>query len=229
MFKSFFSSFFTNKYQKCSFSQTGEDLIIRFIFDCLNIKKPNYLDIGAYHPFQFSNTAFFYQNGSRGINIEPDKSLFKKFEKYRKEDVNLNLAVWQEKTEIDFFIMNHPALNTLHLDIAQSYQKEGNYYVRQTQKVPTITLNQIIEKYSEGKFPQFLNIDVEGSEDIILQQIDYKTNFPLVICAETITFSTNGQGIKNQTLINFLLQNNYIQFADTYINTIFVRNEYWKK
>jgi hypothetical protein len=39
-----------------SFSQSGEDLIVKFIFDILKIKKPTYIDIGAHHSSYLSNT-----------------------------------------------------------------------------------------------------------------------------------------------------------------------------
>ena len=52
-----------DKYKKISFSQCGEDLIVKFIFDCLGINSPTYIDIGAHHPHYISNTALFYKNG----------------------------------------------------------------------------------------------------------------------------------------------------------------------
>ena len=59
-----------------SYSQSGEDLIIRFIFESLKILKPNYLDIGAFKPFELSNTALFYENGCTGVLVEPNPDLF---------------------------------------------------------------------------------------------------------------------------------------------------------
>jgi hypothetical protein len=59
-------------HRKVSYSQCGEDIIINFILTCLKIDKPTYMDIGAHHPFRFSNTALFYEAGCHGINIEPD-------------------------------------------------------------------------------------------------------------------------------------------------------------
>lgn len=61
-------------FKKISYSQCGEDLIVSFIFNRLGILNPNYIDIGAHHPYKLSNTAFFYESGSRGINIEPDQN-----------------------------------------------------------------------------------------------------------------------------------------------------------
>ena len=59
--------------EKKSFSQCGEDLIVNYIFGLRGITKPTYLDIGANDPFYLNNTALFYINGCRGINIEANK------------------------------------------------------------------------------------------------------------------------------------------------------------
>lgn len=53
-----------------TFSQYGEDKIFQLIFDCLEISKPFFFDIGAHHPAKLSNTAVFYEQGSCGVNVE---------------------------------------------------------------------------------------------------------------------------------------------------------------
>ena len=78
---------------KISYSQYGEDLIVRFALENLQIQQPRYIDIGANKPFSGSNTAIFHESGSRGINIEPDPFLFAAFQRFRKRDINLNLGV----------------------------------------------------------------------------------------------------------------------------------------
>src|SRR3954468_21715772 len=97
-------------YSKRSFSQCGEDLIVDHIFQQLKIEKPSYLDIGAYHPKRLSNTYLFYLKGSRGINVEPDPSLFEAFLNERQEDINLNIGIGPKSGTADFYIMNEPAL-----------------------------------------------------------------------------------------------------------------------
>src|SRR5258705_5903293 len=83
-------------YRQNSFSQSGEDLIIKFIFNALGIDKPSYIAIGAHHPYFLNNTAIFYESGSRGINIEPNDENIILFNRYRKQDINLNIGIAQE-------------------------------------------------------------------------------------------------------------------------------------
>ena len=91
---------------KKSYSQCGEDLIVKFIFDSLSIAKPSYIDIGAHDPFLISNTALFHELGSRGINIDPDDNLLEKIKAVRPEDINLNIGVGPEKSTMDLYIMS---------------------------------------------------------------------------------------------------------------------------
>ena len=56
-----------------SYSQLGEDLVILNHLERLgkNIKSPGfYVDIGAFHPLDGSNTYKLYRNGSSGVVID---------------------------------------------------------------------------------------------------------------------------------------------------------------
>jgi hypothetical protein len=53
-----------------SYSQEGEDMILRRIFE--GQEKGFYVDVGAHHPRRFSNTYYFYKLGWAGVNLEPN-------------------------------------------------------------------------------------------------------------------------------------------------------------
>lgn len=218
---------FNDGYQKISYSQSGEDLITKYIFDSIGISTPSYIDIGAHHPFYLNNTQLFYQLGSRGINIEPDPALFIEFGKSRKNDINLNIGISDKEGELDFYIINVPTLNTFSKEEAKKYESEGDYQVKEIRKIQVKTLSNILVENGIKKFPDFLTLDAEGVDEIVVKSIDFNNNYPLVICIETISFSNAGKGIKNSKLIQFIESKGYILYADTYINTIFVRKEAW--
>lgn len=221
--------FRTNKYLNPSFSQLGEDLIIKSIFAQLGIKNPSYVDIGAHHPFYLSNTAVLYFNGSRGINIEPDPLLYKAFVKHRKNDINLNIGVSNCNGELDFYIISTPSLNTFSKEEAERYSKEGNYKITNIEKVEVKKIANIVNDYCNGAFPHFLNIDAEGIDEIIIKDLDFKNNYPIVICIETLSFSNHRKGVKNYDLINHIKKQGYFVYADTHLNTILVRKDNWLK
>ena len=71
-----------------TYSQCGEDSI-----DCefgqLKISHPVNINIGAYHPFYLSNTAFFYLRGCKGVSVEPDPSLYEVIRRARPDETSL--------------------------------------------------------------------------------------------------------------------------------------------
>lgn len=228
MFKEIFKKK-KNEWEKKSYSQCGEDLIVKYIFDTVGIEKPSYLDIGAHHPFYLNNTAIFYISGSKGVNVEPDPILFKEFEKYRLLDCNLNLGISNKESVENFYVINVPTLNTFSKEEADNYSKEGNFYVTNTLKVEVVSVDSLLKNHCKGIFPDFLTIDAEGIDKLVIESIDFRNNFPKVICIETISFSQTGKGIKNNEIINFLKDNNYMLYADTYVNSIFVNKDIWNK
>lgn len=216
------------RYVNSSYAQCGEDLIIRFLFDLLRIEKPTYLDIGAHDPFYLSNTGLLYEQGCRGINIEPDPVLFERFVRFRPQDINLNIGIGISRGQAEFYRMRPPSLNTFSKAEAERLQKEG-VILEQVGVVRTETVADVISQYCQNQFPHFLNLDVEGLDEAILHSLDYSASLPAVICLETLSYSTIGKGKKDMAIIRFLEERGYLVYADTYINTIFVQQERWQR
>lgn len=216
----------SNQYKK-SYAQSGEDLIVKFIFEQLQFSNPGFLDIGAHHPFYLSNTALLYESGSRGINIEPDPTLISDFYKYRDGDINLNIGISDTNGHADFFIMNVKTLNTFSRTEAEGFSKEGNYFIEDVKQIPIKTISMVLNELKLTSFPEFMSIDAEGMDNVIVNGIDFENNYPLVICIETLTFSTSRKGVKNESLIRYLISKNYFLYADTHINSIFVHRSVW--
>ena len=109
----------------------------------------------------------------------------------------------------------------------EKYSKEGDYQIKSIEKIKVLTLESVLKEFYNGIFPQFLSIDAEGLDEIIIKDIDFENNYPIVICIETISFSTSGNGVKNKLLIEYIESKGYLVYADTHINTIFVRKDEW--
>ena len=211
---------------KESFAQCGEDMIIHHVFEAVGIQKPSYIDVGAYNPFRFSNTAYFYKNGSRGINVEANPELYKQFRISRPKDTNLNIGIGPKAGELDFYIVDPPTLSTFSKTEAKRYEKEGASIV-QAVPIKVETFKTVLDKHASGKMPDFLSIDAEGVDYDILTSIDFSKSRPPVICIETISYSRNGKGIKDTKLISYLTDRGYLLYADTNINSIFVDEKVW--
>ena len=67
-----------------SFSQFGEDLIVSSYFppDYIGL----YVDVGAFHPYKFSNTMLLYKKRWSGLNIDCDQNKINEFKKIRPRD-----------------------------------------------------------------------------------------------------------------------------------------------
>lgn len=85
-------------YRKVFYSQDGEDALLSSFYERKKGYKGFFVDVGAHHPYRFSNTAYYYKKGWRGINIEPTPNLFNVFLKHRKRDINLNLGIGSGET-----------------------------------------------------------------------------------------------------------------------------------
>jgi len=214
-----------DKFKK-SFSQCGEDMIIDYVFRLRGVEMPTYLDIGSFHPWILSNTAYFYERGCRGINIDANPENIESFIKHRPGDINLNFGVGDRNGEAKFYVMKDRTLSTLSKIEVEAMEKQGKELER-IEVVQIRNIQSILGEYSNNVFPDFLSIDVEGYELEILKTIDYKVNSPKIICIEIAEYSSIGAGKKKIDLLNFLLNNGYYEYACTNLNSILVKNEFW--
>jgi FkbM family methyltransferase len=229
-FEKVYCKFFDRAYmdQKVSYAQCGEDLIVDFLLTwVLKIEKPTYMDIGAHHPWSLNNTMLFYKRGLTGINIEPDPALFANFLQYRTKDININKGIgFNNNNKVaDFYIMSYPALNTFSKEEAEKIDRAGNVKIDTVKQVELININELLLKYYSDKALDFLSIDVEGLDQDILKSIEFEKYKINVICVETIEYLNGNDAKKKNSIKEFLFSKGYKTYADTSINTIFVRKQ----
>ncbi|MBA4389464.1 MAG: FkbM family methyltransferase [Syntrophus sp. (in: bacteria)] len=213
---------------KTSYAQSGEDLIADFILTNLRINNPNYLDIGAHHPSYLSNTYFFYKKGSVGVCIEPDPELYAEIRKKRKNDLCINAGIGvNAASEADFYLMSTRTLNTFSKTEAERYQSYGRQTIEKVVKIPLMMINDILDNFIDKKL-NFVSLDVEGLDYEIIKAFDFDKQRPEVFCIETITYTEDNSEEKEYPIIEYMLENSYMVYADTYINTIFVDKQKWK-
>jgi FkbM family methyltransferase len=208
-----------------SYAQCGEDVIARTVFDMLKIARPTYLDVGAHHPTFLSNTFLFYEQGSRGVTVEPDPELHSRFLDKRPGDTNLNIGIGPQPGGFELFIMSTRTLNTLSEEEARLYVSQG-YRIEKRHRVEVATINDVMTEHFDGA-PDFLSVDVEGLDYEILASLDFSRFRPKLICVETIVFSSTGKGEKRTEIDTLLGKLGYVRFADTYINTLYVDEQSW--
>jgi FkbM family methyltransferase len=211
-----------------SYAQCGEDLIVDFIFRSLKKPTPTYLDIGANHPTQINNTYRFYLKGSQGVCIEPDPFLSENIRRKRKRDVVLNIGIAaDENANANFYIMTARTLSTFSEAEAQRYVSYGNQKIEQVIQIPCQTVNAVMRQHFPNSV-DYVSIDVEGKDLEILQSFDFATYRPAVFCLETLSYTEDKSERKLTEIIDFMLAQDYVVYADTYINSIFVDRKTWE-
>ncbi len=204
-----------------TYSQHGEDLIVLSIFHHLGIKYPDYIDIGAHHPINISNTALLHKLGSRGINIEANPILSQEFTRVRPNDINLNIGVSDVTGELDFYMIDERSgRNSFSREVAERFvQDHPQFSITDIRKIPVTTVPDILEKYYNGKCPSFMSIDVEGLDYTILKSIDFNRYRPVVVCVEVVFAGAGEQ--KDEIFLLMKQAGYYVHFA-TSGNLIFV-------
>ena len=215
---------------KATYSQSGEDIIIQYLFDSLKIDKPTYLEIGTNQPLVCNNTYGFYAKGCFGVCIEPDKNMVDVIKRKRPDDIVLNIGIGLDDKDDATFYLFPSAVNgwsTFSEEEAILRAKETGISFT-TVQVALKRVNAIMEHYFKP-WPNFISIDVEGLDLDILHSIDFEKYKPEVICVETITFGyLNNSAEKIESISEFMHSNGYFTYADTFINTIYCRKEVFK-
>ncbi|GGF92308.1 FkbM family methyltransferase [Paenibacillus abyssi] len=213
-----------------SYSQAGEDSIVDYIIRVLRIPytEVTYIDLGANHAKNLSNTYFFYSKGSKGVLVEANPNLIPELKFFRDRDVVLNNCVDVETGKnVEFFILNIDGLSTTSYDAAvKMCETNPNVEIIDKMVVKTVSFNYIAEHYL-GKAPTILSIDLEGKDMEILHSIDYTKYRPLVMIVEMIDYDTKlAYGTKNKDIKSFMESNDYDEYAFTGINSIFIDRNY---
>lgn len=169
-------SFTREEYRHCvfSFSQFGEDLLVRDILTGYGTIQGIYVDVGAYHPQMFSNTLLLHKAGYRGVNIDMNPHKVRMFERDRPGDWNVCAAVSDGEYAFETVHTGETteAIELIHADEASPR---------------TVTLASILEASPyAGRAIDYLNIDCEGHDLAVLRSIPLDTYRPKVITIEAL-------------------------------------------
>ncbi len=168
-----------------SYSQEGEDMVLRGFFEGQRNYKGFYVDVGAHHPFRFSNTMYFYRKGWHGINIEPTPTVMRLFRMFRRRDINLNLGISESRQQLTFYCFNEPALNGFSKEVSEERDQTNGYRIIDTLQVDTWPLAEVLDRYlPPGQQIDFLSVDAEGLDLAILRSNNWQQYKPRYILVE---------------------------------------------
>jgi len=197
--------------QNISTSQLFQDLFVLFIHN----EKTNgtFLEFGATDGVELSNSFMLEEKfGWTGVLAEPSPQWHSKLFKNRPNTTILTDCIYSETgKKLDFFVSKEGVLSTLeefkNSDIASM---PANTKARNASgykcEVDTISLNDVISKYFDGSKIDYMSVDTEGSELLILKHFDFSKYAPKVVTVEH-NFTDN-----EKELDRLFLKHNYCRF-----------------
>jgi FkbM family methyltransferase len=207
-------------YSVKSFSQEGEDLILRRIFD--NQASGFFVDVGAHHPRRFSNTYNFYRCGWTGINIDPSPDAMRAFRSERGRDINIQCGVADSPGTLTYYRFDEAALNTFDADVVKSRLANTPYKLLGTIDVRVERLAAILELHlPAGRIMDFLTVDAEGMDLQVLRSNDWQRFRPRCVLVESLGVTLE-DALRGE-IFQFMKDQGYQLFAKTF-NTLFFRD-----
>ena len=173
-----------------------------------------------------------YKRGWSGINIDSDSKSILEFNKFRKNDHNVNALVSSEKQKIKYyFYHDRSALNTVDVNLA----KKRIAKPKKILSLNSTTLNLIIENslFKKSKI-NLLSVDIENHEYEALKNFNFNEYKVDVIVVEYTDLQQQKLEIYNQSLesivkskiYNLLINQNYKLINWVNSDLIFARNDF---
>jgi len=173
-----------NKRFKVSFSKSGDDILLNKL---INETTPGvYLDVGSWEPKQYSNTYFFYLRNWKGICVDPNPELVKKYKKIRPKDSFVNIDIGDSKDKIDYYLLDdeYSSMNSFDLEFIKKHKIEDQ--IKEILKIPTISIEALLDKeLSLGDRLDFFDIDVEGHDLKVLKTNNWQKYRPKIVVVES--------------------------------------------
>jgi FkbM family methyltransferase len=200
-----------------SYGQEGEDLILKSLFS--KQKKGFFVDVGAHHPIRFSNTFLLYKLGWTGINLDAMPGSMNLFNKWRRKDLNLEIAISDTDSILKYYAFKEPALNGFSVDLSEDRIRSGDELAF-TKEIKTRTLASVLDQYvPPGTRIDVLSVDVEGHDLQVLRSNDWGKYRPTVLLVETLGHTIEDHMQSEMYL--FLKQFGYRFIAKTYSTSFF--------
>jgi FkbM family methyltransferase len=161
--------------RRISYSQFGEDLWLAAYF--ADQSTGFYVDVGAYDPFNASNTLLLYRRGWSGINLEPDPAALARLSRFRPRDLNLGIAI-SERSGRSTFVRSGSFSGLEAPDRLWAHDAAERISVR------TRRLDDVLAEHRPTGEIDLLDVDCEGHELVVLRSNDWERFRPRVVLVE---------------------------------------------
>jgi FkbM family methyltransferase len=154
--------------------------------------------------------------GWSGILVEPGRNWHDKIVQNRSCKIDFRCVSSSSHQELDFLETSSPELSTL-----SSFENsdENLREINATYKVKSVSLIDLLNQYNSPNIIDYLSIDTEGSEYMILKDFDFSQyRFRIISCEHN--YSTNREKIFKLFTKNGYerIWDEFTQFDDWYVN-----------
>ena len=170
-----------------SYAQRGEDQILWN--ELQRVPRGFYIDIGAQHPSNDSVSRGFYEQGWRGVHIEPVAAYAEMLRKDRPDETVLEMAIGSYDGHINLAVFENTGLSTVSAAFATRHERAGHR--GQWRQVEIKTLTSALAGIALPKDIHWMKIDVEGCEFEVLRGWDSSILRPHILVIESTEPNTD--------------------------------------
>lgn len=172
-----------------SYAQNFEDVMLWRALK--HVERGTYIDIGAWDPSFHSVSKAFYQQGWRGISVEPNPRLADAWRRERPDELLLQAVVSENTENVTFYevVQNigtsvaSTGMSTMRRDLAEEHRRNGFDFL--IHDIPSVTFDHVLERIASDEI-HWLKIDVEGCELSTLKSWSKSPRRPWIIVVESI-------------------------------------------
>jgi len=163
-----------------SYAQNFEDIILWRALK--HIVRGRYIDIGAQHPVIDSVSLTFYEQGWRGVHVEPVAFYANKLREARTDEEVIQAAIGPQQGSIEFWDFQGTGLSTGNRSVADWHMRRNRKCMGIT--VASMRLADVFELYRDEEI-NWLKIDVEGMEAEVIQSWQPSKTRPWIVVVES--------------------------------------------
>ena len=188
-----------------SCSQEGEDILLERLDLLPSIGT--YIDVGAGHPYRWSNTARLYRKGWHGTLVEPNPALVTLLRRWRRRDDVIQAVVGSPGQSGIMAAYDDSNYNTIDQELVAERAMRGLKPAYQIEaRVETLATIQALNEARFNDRVNLISVDTEGNDLSVLQSGDWEGRLrPQVVVAEIL-------GVGN---IRALLDNPLVRFMES--------------
>jgi len=146
------------------------------------VQQGCYVDIGAEHPIIDSVSKAFYEQGWRGVHIEPVSEYATLLRQDRPDETVLQIALSDHVGVLELNVFPDTGLSTGIKEFAEQHVRTHGFQYKVMQ-VPMLTMRDVLGSLT-GTDVHWLKIDVEGLEEAVLRGWDHHGLRPWIVVME---------------------------------------------